>query len=344
MPVYNAQNWVAPAIHSILSQTHTGFELLVIDDHSTDGTEEILRGLKDSRIRYIRHANNLGVARTLNRGIEEARGEYIARMDSDDISRPRRLEVQWERMKRTPRLGAVGSWIRLIGKYKQVVRLPWGTDRVRVSLGFDNPLCHPSVMLRRSLLVQTGLRYDPSFGRSEDFDLWVRMSQHADLDNIPMVLLDYRVHDSSVTATALGAMQEQTLRLLRRAQEQQGYERFNAEEMAFHYCVAHASGVQSLEQMARADAWLQGLCGMNQRRGLSSSQAFEWVASRAWFWFCANNARLGYRTWLQWKGSPLIKSGYCPSLAERIRFAGAAAWWQLHPPQYRTVRARQIPS
>jgi glycosyltransferase involved in cell wall biosynthesis len=197
MPVYNGEAHLNEAIDSILAQTFGGFEFIIIDDGSTDRTAEIINAYNDDRIVYIRNAENLGVARSLNRGIEAARGEYIARMDADDISEPRRFETQLRFMESHKRVGVCGSAMTSFygsTPYKTHV-YQYHHGHLVMELIYDSPLAHPTVMLRRSVLIKNNLRYDPAYEKAEDYRLWLTMAGHCRLCSLPDLLLRYRIHD-----------------------------------------------------------------------------------------------------------------------------------------------------
>ncbi|MBZ0207938.1 MAG: glycosyltransferase [Flavobacteriales bacterium] len=204
LPVHNSARFLREAMDSILAQTWHNFELLAIDDGSTDDGLEILRSYPDPRIRIVVHQQNRGLATTLNEGVELAKGEYIARMDGDDVMLPERLAEQVAYLDTRPEIALVASFIEYIN-VEGAPTGPWDTDRatpdeatIAAMLPRTNCLAHPSVMFRRSALRE--LRYAPRHG-AEDWDLWLRMlSRGLRLAKIPKVLLRYRIHPGSITA------------------------------------------------------------------------------------------------------------------------------------------------
>jgi glycosyltransferase involved in cell wall biosynthesis len=199
LPVYNGEKYIAEAMESILCQTFRDFELIVIDDGSSDGTLAILREyqVKDSRI-HLTSRRNKGLIATLNEGIDFARGAWIARMDSDDIALPHRFERQLQWLERT---GAdmTGSWVKFFGSWDRRVWKGYQSDQaIKLDMLFKSPFVHPSVMMRADLIKQ--LRYDKNCEKAEDYDLWVRAAQAGwKMSNVPEVLLQYRKHDSQVS-------------------------------------------------------------------------------------------------------------------------------------------------
>lgn len=195
MGVYNARRYVEVAIRSILDQTFSDFEFLIVDDASTDGSDDLIRTIatQDTRVRFVRLDTNVGLGEVLNRGVREARGQYIARMDADDISVRDRLEVQLDYFARHPEIDVVGSYAIDVAEDGRVLRqrrVPLTHDRI-VNLIWTCPIIHPTVMFRREAILRAG-SYKPEHRRRQDYDLWFRCA-HAGLRfaNIPLPLVRY---------------------------------------------------------------------------------------------------------------------------------------------------------
>lgn len=205
LPVYNASEYISTAVLSILAQSYTDFELIVIDDHSTDDTLEILEGIIDSRIRLIKKSVNSGYVESLNLAVRISNGIYIARMDADDISLPKRFEKQVSFLNENPEVAAVATRIKLINQFGEI-KGDWKNDiqrttrtEIRKGMPFANNICHPSVMLRKSIFLN--YQYDQDQYGSEDWDLWLRLLRHGYvIDKLDEVLLHYRQTDVSVSA------------------------------------------------------------------------------------------------------------------------------------------------
>lgn len=193
MPVYNGEEYLGDAINSVLNQTFTDFELIIINDGSTDRTEEIILSYQDKRIKYVKNEDNLKIVATLNKGVEMSRGEYIARMDADDICYPTRFAEQVDVFETKPEVGVCGSWVKTFGAREEIWRMPQTHKEIVPTLMFFSCLMHPSVMMRRSLLSRLSTVYDPEFCFTEDYELWTRLSFITELHNIQKVLLDYRL-------------------------------------------------------------------------------------------------------------------------------------------------------
>ena len=206
MPVRNAGAYLAPALDSVLAQTFMDFEFIVINDGSTDDSRETLEeyARADSRVRVFSQAGQ-GVVAALNRGLAKAKGRYLARMDSDDICLPHRFQAQVEELEARPELGVLGSAVLTIDGRGEVTgqRIYPHGNALRERLLRGDLLCHPAVMGRAELFRQAG-GYRASDQHCEDYDLWLRLSSLAELDNLAEPLLLYRVHQGSVTRRHAG--------------------------------------------------------------------------------------------------------------------------------------------
>lgn len=190
MPLYEGVHYLREAIQSILNQTYSDFEFIIVDDGSTDGGPEIVSSYHDARIRLIRQEHG-GISVALNRGISESRSPYIARMDSDDISHPERLRLQFRYLEEHPDVALVGTWYARFGVDEpDVICHPVSDFQIKFVLYGFTTFGHGSVMIRKSVLAQSeGYR----FPFAEDYDLWLRVSERAATHNIPRVLYRYRL-------------------------------------------------------------------------------------------------------------------------------------------------------
>lgn len=195
MPVFNGEKYLVQAIDSILSQTYKNFEFLIIDDGSTDKSIKIIKKYKDPRIRLVRNKKNIGLIKTLNKGLSLARGKYIARMDCDDISLPKRLEKQVRFMEQHPDIGVCGTALKLINK-NVTWYYPTDPDFFKCKLLFTCCIAHPTVMFRKSVIENMKYR---KYEHAEDYYLWVTLSEKTKMATLPDVLLKYRLHPNQIS-------------------------------------------------------------------------------------------------------------------------------------------------
>ena len=205
LPVHNGERYLRAAVDSVLDQTFADFELLAIDDGSTDATAEVLRqyAAGDARVRVVSRPNR-GLVHTLNEGIDLARGRYIARMDADDLCRPDRLEVQVAYLDAHPDCVLVGSRVLVVDPDGLPIRTMAteqtheAIDHAHLNCGW--PVVHPAVTMRTDAVRRVGC-YRDQYNTLEDTDLFLRLAEVGRLANVPEVLLDYRQHFGSVTHT-----------------------------------------------------------------------------------------------------------------------------------------------
>jgi glycosyltransferase involved in cell wall biosynthesis len=199
LPVYNAELYLEEAIRSVLNQTFTNFELLIYNDASTDKSDSIIKSIVDKRICYENGIKNEGLVTLLNKGLKVAKGKYIARMDADDICMPTRFEEQVEFLEKNTEVGICGSWYNDFGTIFGLVKRPVLKDEIESSLFYGTPVGHPTVMMRKEMLLQNKLMYNNDFLYAEDYDLFERASSFFEIANLPTVLFHYRKHDTQIT-------------------------------------------------------------------------------------------------------------------------------------------------
>lgn len=295
MPVYNAAIFVQHAIDSILSQTFDHFEFIIIDDGSTDSSSKVVDRYKDRRIKTIKNKCNLGVAKTLNKGLEVAQGRYIARMDADDISDKTRFERQITFMDESPDIAISGSWVWSFDeKKKHLLRYPIGKDCVGSFLLLGNPLAHPSVIMRRETLQRENLWYDPECSAAQDYELWSRCWETCDLDNMSVPLVSWRHSKNSVTRSRSGQSHNISLRIAKKMLGKLDIE-VDDEKLAFHREVGNGSGVSSLEELSAVSEWLEYLIIKNQRKSVFPASGILKAAAFSWFRVCLNSSGLGLK-------------------------------------------------
>jgi glycosyltransferase involved in cell wall biosynthesis len=294
MPVYNGERYLREAIESILAQSFGDFEFLIVDDGSSDSSAQIVRSYGDPRIRLEQNQSNAGLIFTLNKGLRLARGSYVARMDCDDVSLPERLERQVAFLESHPQVGICGSWFRKFGHAKEkTVRWSTDPDGIRCGLLFDAMVGHPTVMLRRELLADVGLFYDPAYQNAEDFELWVRAAQHCELANLGEVLLRYRVHAAQITQSQAAGQRDAAGKVRLLQLERLGIEP-SAQEMEIHQAISTCCSVGVDNLFARGEAWLSKLKSANDRSRVYPEPAFSRALVERWLVFCKKSLQQGH--------------------------------------------------
>ncbi len=202
MPVYNAGKYVHPAIESILNQSYSNLEIIVINDGSTDNSKNTILNFEDPRLRFFENPGNLGIVRTRNRGLDEAKGKYIAVMDSDDIALPDRIKIQVDFLENNPEYGMCASYFQTIDgndKILKTAHFPTNDRDVRSNLLVHNCICHSTVMMRVELAKE--IKYETEFDVIEDYLLWYKISRVTKIINLPVYTTYYRVHGNNISTT-----------------------------------------------------------------------------------------------------------------------------------------------
>jgi glycosyltransferase involved in cell wall biosynthesis len=206
LPAYNCEKYIRATIDSLLNQSYTNFELLIINDGSSDNTLNTIHSYTDTRISLINNDGNKGLIYSLNRGLELAKGKYIARIDADDICLPTRLEKQVSWLEKNHQTAIVATQIIFINELNETIG-NWPLDiqtntatQIKKAMVGQNCIAHPTVLMRSEIIQQ--YRYSYQQKHSEDYDLWLQvLSDKHTIEKIPEQLLQYRVHAASVTGS-----------------------------------------------------------------------------------------------------------------------------------------------
>jgi glycosyltransferase involved in cell wall biosynthesis len=268
LAVHDGDAYIRVALASILGQTVADLEAVIVDDASTDGTPEILATIEDTRLRVLRNDEQLGLAASLNRGLDEARGAYVARLDADDVAMPRRIERQLARIRSTPSVAVVGSAVLELGAGRAgtLHAMPVGPTDVRWSALFSSPFFHPTVLVERAVLERHALRYDTSFEESEDYELWSRLLDVGDGDNLPDPLVLYRVHPDQASRRRRELQRACQLRVARRMIAGVAPS-LSSTEVELVWRIGVAERIAPEEVDAAVDAYLRLVDAFEQRAG-----------------------------------------------------------------------------
>lgn len=197
--VYNCENYINDMLDSILEQTWQDWELILIDDASTDNTWSLISDYKDKRIKPFRNKENKGLTCNLNKAISLAKGKYLVRIDGDDIVYPHRLDTQVNYMEKHPDVILSGGWMRAFGNSDNICRSILDENVLKVNLLFNSVIYHPTFIMRKEVLVKNKVAYDEGLACAQDYDFIVQMSRLGKITNIPEVLVKYRKHDNQIS-------------------------------------------------------------------------------------------------------------------------------------------------
>lgn len=200
--MYNGERFLQGAIDSIFNQSFIDYEFIIVDDGSEDNSFSILQNLKDERVILLRNESNLGLATSLNKAIGLSKGKYIARCDADDVSMQERIFEQWKFMEANPHIGITGTGYTIIdekGQDGETYIYPQNEVEIKWKSLFGPVFPHPTVMIRRKILVQHSLLYNENYRTTQDYELWCRLLEFTKGINLPQSLIKYRQHRNTIS-------------------------------------------------------------------------------------------------------------------------------------------------
>lgn len=286
MPVYNTGSYLADAIESILNQTFGDFEFIIINDGSTDNSKEIVLSYNDDRIVFVDNEQNIGYVASLNKGIPLCKGEYIARMDSDDISDPERFAIQLKYMTANQQVGLCGTWLKVVDGSGTPISYIINQTRpefVKIHLLFSSMAMHPTVLFRANILKEN--LYNDVMA-AEDYDLWTRLADSTQIANIPKYLFGYRWHDGNVSKEKADIQQNNKERIILRQLEKLGItpsdEEFRIHKLSF--TLYSFEGKAPAEIADSDDLYLTGLWFKKLLKTNEEAKRYQQAAFRAFLW------------------------------------------------------------
>lgn len=325
MPVHNRARLIGRAVTSVLRQSFGDFELLLIDDGSSDDSVRVIRRFSDPRIRLLQNGENLGIARTRQRGLEEARGTFIALLDSDDAMPPRRLEQQVRFLHAHPHVATVGGWARefdAAGKLRRSVKvLPLVPGELKARLLFRTCFHNSSTMSRLSVLREFG--YDPAFPVSSDYEMFSRVAHDWKLANLPRVFLHRGVHEGRVTVERAAEVRRMNMTIAARQLQALGLPTDQA-TVEHHVLVARLKkqGIHPDEAfLDRTAAWFERIEEANREAGVYEPAALSATLAQLWAIACLRARRRIGRHALSYFWSSRLRSSVASGLRANIAAA-----------------------
>jgi len=297
MPVYNSASYVAEAIESVLSQTFTNFELIIINDASTDGSTELLETFKDDRLRIFTNDDNKGIVFSRNRGLNEARGNFIAQFDSDDIARHDKFEKQLDFLKQNPDFGMVGSWVRMIdneGKLMaQTWKLPAKPHLIPAIMLFRNYFVQSTVVVRKEALPTGG--YKSGYDVVEDYKMWIEIAQNNKVWNLPEYLVNYRVHGSSATNSDTIRLNQQYKLIFADLFRDLNID-LDDQIFQTHLIIKQSDPILNVEILRQIEGHLKLIISQNKKMKAYNENALARVISNRWLKCCFRAHSAGLKT------------------------------------------------
>lgn len=288
MSVYNGAAYLREAMDSILSQTYSNFEFIIINDGSSDGSLAIIQSYSDERIRLIDNGTNKGLIDSLNAGISVATGKYIARMDADDISLPGRFEKQVAFMETDTAVGVCGCDYTLFSENKETYSSAFKThDEILGWMLFNASVAHPSLMIRASVLKEQRPVFNAEYKHAEDYDLWSRLLFTSRFGAVNEVLFKYREHAGQVTKVYHGEQVTSANRIRKNILQRAGFS-FTEQELHVHNLIGSSRLFRSFDELQQAEQWLNKLLMQNKQLKRINETAFEKIIGKQWFDSCGN--------------------------------------------------------
>lgn len=314
MPVYNVASFVEATITSILAQTLTDFELLVLDDCSTDNTVDVIERIRDPRLRLIQNPRNLGRAGTDNAALSHVRGEFIAKMDGDDICHPERLAKQVAYLDAHSEVNIVGSFMQNFGASTYLNRYPAQPADTQVLTLFTLPTGNPSAMMRASLFTELGMHYDASLRQTEDYDFCARYIRQLRIATIQAPLIEYRVPlqtgKKAILSERAGVSDTVREQLLR----EWGIP-CTTRELQVHNTIAMLERPLDGVTLQEIAAWLSKMLAFNAVNSLFEVAALQRGLGKRWFEVCYTHAQPFFASWRHFNKSQL--AAYYPLTAKQ---------------------------
>ena len=314
MPVYNGERYLRESIDSILNQTFTDYEFLIIDDASTDSSRDIILSYDDQRMKLIENEQNIGQSESLNIGFHETQGKYIARMDQDDVSLPLRLEKQVCFMDEHAEVGVCGTYVRFVNDKDRRISHPYlrepmlSNNELKAQLLFSPCFQHPTVMIRSKILLNHEIKYEKEYEPAEDYWMWNQLSAVTEYRNIPEILLKLREHKRQrsrvdMRKQFLGAdmVRKQVLQTLFSGKSTKRYE-------LRHMMISRFEHLTGLNDLTDAEEWLCSVLDVNKASKRYDHIALQKVISSVWYYLCMNSTHLGPRVFKRYYSSPLFSS------------------------------------
>jgi len=319
IPLDNGEKYLAECLDSVFAQTYPNWELVIINDGSSDGTENVILRYQDKRIKYLPNHTNKGIIFSLNRGLQESNGVYIARLDADDVALPSRIEKQVEFLTKNPEYVMCGTYFQTIdssGRFLKKVEFPANNRDAQSFLLLHNCFCHSSIMMRTNIAKE--LRYDENFQICEDYDLWVRISRIGKIINLPEFTTLYRVHENNISTRKSEIMFMHVNEINKRILDGLGIEysktELDAHSNALNY---HASFFKEPESLRILENWMMKLFSFLKKNGNYNAFLCYKVLTEKWIVVTYNSRN--YKKMLFNKLMAVYPTIYLKNLIRKIK-------------------------
>jgi len=279
LPVYNGAQYITETLDSLLSQSFKDFEILLIDDCSTDNTEEIVKSIKDPRIKYLKNEKNLRLVATLNRGLDLINTKYIIRMDADDLSTDGRFQAQVDYMEANPEIGISSGDLELFGNESGSAVAPLGHDNIVGSLVFFAGINHAVAIYRNDFFKQNGVQYSEEHIYMEDYELWYRLRNKVVFGNIPKLLYRYRRDGTNSTIQNDDSKPKRFKVFYKNLFDDMGIDATD-DDLQLHYDLS--IGTVDVTRIELCHEWIKRLKRRNSEINFFPEAGLHWILNQRW--------------------------------------------------------------
>lgn len=308
MPVYNRDKYIGEAINSLLSQTYQNFELIIINDASTDNSLQIIKSFKDKRIKVLINEQNKGIVFSRNKGLQIAQGEYIAPFDSDDIALPEKFLKQINFLNSNPEFGMIGSWVKLIDENGKLLQKKWKLnakpERIPSCLLFRNYFAQPSVIIRKEAIPIGG--YNPDFEIGEDYIMWINIANKFKTYNLPEYLVLCRFHESNSSNINNDILNKYELLIYNYIYNRIGINIDN-QKLNTILKIKNNEKIKEIEELIKIDFFLKEILDKNLKNKEYDQKQLEKEVFNRWIKSCYHASSFNYKYFLLIMRSSLSK-------------------------------------
>jgi glycosyltransferase involved in cell wall biosynthesis len=312
MPVYNREKYIGISVKSILTQTFSDFEFIIVNDGSTDKTEEIIKNFNDERIILLNNEQNKGIVYSRNKGLSVARGKYIGMFDSDDIAYPQKFEEQIMFLRKNPDFGMVGSWVKHIDENGNTLKTKWKLKAkpkfIPAIMLFRNYFVQSTVVIRKEAIPVGG--YSKGFDVVEDSKMWFEVSLKYKVANLQKYLLHYRVHSGNASEPENEQMDPNLTKLFRYIFRKLEIE-MTEDEIRIHYLIKNREEITSFADLVLIEHWLLKILQKNKKLKKFEQCILRNVIFNRWLKACYKARRLNMKLLGKMLFSPLSRYIFC---------------------------------
>lgn len=309
MPAYNTDKFIGDSIGSVLNQTFNDFELIIINDGSTDNTKKVVESFDDTRIKYFENKNNSGIVYSRNRGLDLVQGDFVAMLDADDIAHPEKFQLQIDFLKQNKEFGMIGSWAKFIDPNGRSIPGKWKLNA--------SPEMIPAIMLFKNYFLQSAVvytkdciknyRFKEGFDILEDYLIWLDIIKNYKTWNLPKYLVDYRIHPEGVTKKHKEEKFEKEKEVYRIQLRELGIQP-SQQELELHSIIRNNEPNNEIEILNQIEKWLLKIINSNNQTKVFNQKMLASIVFNRWLKVCNKSSSLHLKMLYKLVNSPILIS------------------------------------